>query len=1019
MLAGLSLFSFIPQAVDARERRLLIINSYNEAAPWSQELITPIAVRIARTDGVHADIVHMNGMFIRNMTMYRQMEDGIFHRFEDRKPDYLVLIGNMSFTLRDRIVQEWGDIPMLLITKIDVYGPREFYLTGETSEVPDDSLRPLTDLQGQYNFTMVEVPDLYRQTIDMMVGMLPGMRKLVFMADEFYLNRYLNGRIRRYMEEAYPDLGYEWLVGNEHNGDLMQQYLNDQDSSVGLLLSTWFYERTNVHGFPMLISGDARMISAAKRPVFALRSAYLTNGIDGGYFPDPQLTQESVMHAVSQMLAGVPMREVPFAYASEAFPIVNYPKLVQDGIPADRCPEGTVFLNKPKTFWQQYSWYIIVGLVVFAATIVIAILNAIFQRKKMALFRTHAKLVEHMPIAYTQATVRYGADGHIADIGYHSGNEAFASLVRQNAQPGTSDKLFAPDHISKLAETVLRNRLPVTFSYYFKQTDTYYEFLMYLSEKETEMDIFAIDITAKSKATNELREFAEKLDITLSVAHIIPWRWDLESHKIACEAQRILRHMNFTAQRGSTHLVHIIEDAEYFERIHPDDAAHVKQVYRDFLDGKLQYVKTEFRVVTDKNGQSRTDWLEVHAAVVASDDRGRATALIGSLLLITERKKQEQALIAARERAKESDRLKSAFLANMSHEIRTPLNAIVGFSNLLLTTEDEQEKQQFVNIIENNNQLLLQLIGDVLDLAKVESNTLDFIYKVVDLNELIRTIDSAERLRLQPGVVLNFMLGATDCVVRTEPNRLSQVLINLLSNARKFTSKGCIVFGYELRGDEIYFFVKDTGVGISPEGQARLFQRFVKLDDFMPGNGLGLSICKGIVEKMGGTIGVESAGEGRGSKFWFTIPYLPAAIDKAQQPAGQTPKIPLGRKEITILVAEDNESNFLLFKSILKQEYKLLHAWDGREAVALCREHNPQLVIMDINMPNMDGYEATREIRKFSKTLPIIAVTAYAFASDKEKIIKNGFNGYVDKPINPTKLGAEIRSMLDRNFTLV
>ena len=1018
IFAGLS-FSFTSQVAEAREHRLLIINSYNEAAPWSQELITPIALLTARTDGVRADIIHMNGTFIRNESMYRQVENGIFQRFEDRKPDYLVLIGNMSFTLRERIVKEWGDIPMVLISKTKVCGPQEFYITGETSDVSDDMLKPLIDLQGKYNFTMIEVPDLYRETIDMMVRMLPGMRKVVFMADEFYLNRYLNGLIRQYIKETYPDLGYEWLVGNEHNSDLMRQYLNDRDPSVGLLLSTWFYERINVHGFPMLISGDARMISAAKRPVFALRSAYLSNGIDGGYFPDPQQTQAAVMNAVNQMLDGVPMRTVPFAYATEAFPIVNYPKLVRDEIPVDRCPESTVFRDKPKTFWQLYSWYIIVALVIFVATIIIAILNTVFQRKKMALFRTHANLVEHMPIAYTQATVCYGADGRVADIEYHSGNEAFVSLVRQNVLPGASYKLFAPEYISNMAETALRNRFPVTFSHYFKQTDTYYEFLMYLSERDREMDIFAIDITAKSKAANELREFAEKLDITLSVAHIIPWRWDLESHKIACEAQRILRHMNFTAQRGSTHLVHIIEDAEYFERIHPDDAAHIKQTYRDFLDGKLKYIKTEFRVVTDKNGQSRTDWLEVHAAVVESDDRGRAKALIGSLLLITERKKQEQTLVAAKEKARESDRLKSAFLANMSHEIRTPLNAIVGFSSLLLTTEDEQEKQQFVNIIENNNQLLLQLIGDVLDLAKVESNTLDFIYRATDLNDLIRTIDSTERLRLQPEVVLNFMLGATDCVVRTEPNRLSQVLINLISNARKFTKSGSIVFGYELRGDEIYFFVKDTGMGISPEGQTRLFQRFVKLNDFMPGNGLGLSICKGIVEKMNGSIGVESAGEGKGSTFWFKIPYLPAEIVKAEQVVVETPKVPLGRKNITILVAEDCESNFLLFQSILKTEYKLIHAWNGREAVALCREHSPQLIIMDINMPNMDGYEATREIRKFSKTVPIIAVTAYAFASDKEKILKNGFNGYVAKPINPTKLGIEIRTMLNKNFTLI
>ena len=197
MLTCLGLWAFMPPVADARERQLLIINSYNEAAPWSQELITPIAVRIARTDGVRADIIHMNGTVIRNSSMYHQVANGIFHRFEERRPDYLVLIGNMAFTLRERIVREWGDIPMILISKMGIYGPQEFYMTGETSDVPDDALAPLADLQGEYNFTMIEVPDLFRQTIDMMVGMLPRMRKLVFMADEFYLNRYLSEHIRR------------------------------------------------------------------------------------------------------------------------------------------------------------------------------------------------------------------------------------------------------------------------------------------------------------------------------------------------------------------------------------------------------------------------------------------------------------------------------------------------------------------------------------------------------------------------------------------------------------------------------------------------------------------------------------------------------------------------------------------------------------------------------------------------------------------------------------------------------
>lgn len=401
------------------------------------------------------------------------------------------------------------------------------------------------------------------------------------------------------------------------------------------------------------------------------------------------------------------------------------------------------------------------------------------------------------------------------------------------------------------------------------------------------------------------------------------------------------------------------------------------------------------------------------------DDTGNE--IIGGLLRfedITEKLKVERMLQEAKEKAEESNRLKSAFLANMSHEIRTPLNAIVGFSNLLTTTEDQEKKQKFINIIENNNQLLLQLIGDILDLAKVEANTLEFIYKPTDLNELVRGIEETMRSKVKQGVVLNYTLGAADCCIESEPNRLSQVIINLLTNACKFTSKGSITFGYEVQDDEIYFFVRDTGLGISKEGQERIFQRFAKLNDFVQGTGLGLSICKSIIEKMNGRIGVESKGEGKGSTFWFTIPYLPATIKKEVEVV-EKPKESIEREKVTLLIAEDNESNYMLFESILSSHYKLIHAWDGVEAVELFNEHNPQLVIMDINMPRMDGYEATREIRKKSTTVPIIAVTAYAFASDKERIMENGFNSYVSKPINAKKLDEELKSALGSHFILL
>lgn len=380
---------------------------------------------------------------------------------------------------------------------------------------------------------------------------------------------------------------------------------------------------------------------------------------------------------------------------------------------------------------------------------------------------------------------------------------------------------------------------------------------------------------------------------------------------------------------------------------------------------------------------------------------------------ITRLKKVQEELEAARRVAEVAGEQKTAFLANMSHEIRTPLNAIVGFAGLL-SNASESERNSYVEIIKGNTNMLLQLVNDILDMSKIEAGTLEFIYSDTDVNQIMRELEGIFRLRLEEAdspVRIVFEPCLPVCFIHTEKNRVSQVLSNFLSNAFKYTKEGSITLGYKVREDDIYFYVQDTGAGIPAGKVDKVFERFMKLDAKKQGTGLGLSISRTIIKKLGGEIGVFSE-YGKGSTFWFTLPVKPfdfLPLQQRTEDVSETVEFneteyDAGAVRRTILIAEDMDDNYLLYKIYLEKHYDLIRATNGEEAVSKYLECNPDIILMDIGMPMVDGYQATDAIRQLSSDIPIVAVTAFAYDEDRRKVMSRGFNGYLSKPLNKDEL---------------
>ena len=449
--------------------------------------------------------------------------------------------------------------------------------------------------------------------------------------------------------------------------------------------------------------------------------------------------------------------------------------------------------------------------------------------------------------------------------------------------------------------------------------------------------------------------------------------------------------------------------------------------------------KYELNVFT-KTRELKTLWF--HSTPV-KDQSGIITGSMSTVIDITDIKKAEQELLqkneqlerqyeeymqlnevlrqtnydleVSKEKAEESDRLKTAFLQNMSHEIRTPLNGIIGFSKLLIMDDiTKEEIIEYTNVIMKSGDRLLETINNVLEISKIETGQIGVQYSLFSINTVINDLfqfylPNAEIKNIK--LHYNNYFDDDNSTIISDKIRIHQILSNLLNNALKFTNEGIIEFGYELEDNNLLFYVKDTGIGISKENQERIFERFIQVDLSLKrdyeGTGLGLSICKGLVELLNGNIWVESE-LNKGTAFYFKIPYIPTVEKKLEQ--NKNLQVTHNKKKTKILIVEDDATSYkFMFRLLKNRDLDIIRAETGEQAIEIAiNDLEIDLILMDIRIPNINGLEATKEIKKVRPNLPIIAQTAYAFKEEVDKILESGCDDYISKPLDVDKLFALI-----------
>ena len=860
---------------------ILVLSSINFNEAWANNLYQNILDEFS-SPGFHVEAEELSIPMMTRIEEVEEKREYLLSRYL-KPPKVVVFIGDPAWLVCQPLFdKEWKDIPTVICYSRDSM-PRNLENFVNKDFLGEGKFVLTEVATAGYNLTVIKQPFYVKNTIDLIRRLQPEVKKIALISDDRYISAMVREEVCGVLEKDFPELKLDLLTSIDISTEKLLDTLMGYSREVGIIYNSWFVGKKQSESHYLSDNLQKIIYGFVDAPVFTLTEMDMETGaFAGGYFISASTFGKVAVQTIRQILDGVPARNVEGRIGGEPKVYLNYHHLQHHGVDPNSITGDVVFYQVPPNFYQLYKEYIIIGLafIILLGAIGLMRFHVMCQRRQQRqrefqLLSQYRKLVDNMPVIYIRKQLIFDEEGNVVDFIFRDVNNLFEEVFHCTRDRVVGKRLSEADVDNQLLDYMMDKESGRITSFVFPEENNkirYYDKLSFPSSEKNFVDVFFIDRTEEYLVSLKMKEHQVSLEalnrryeLVLGATRLIPWTWNLLNKEISYDITYVTH--GYCKTKDSR----MMTEKEGIMIVHQDDRVRMHNAYLDLYYDRVNIIREEHRSLF-WDGTDEYVWFESFVTVGDRDGEGHPTLLVGGSLLIDERKKMEEELLKAKEAAEISNHLKSAFLANMSHEIRPPLNAIVGFSNVLAYTEDENERQEYIKIIENNNTLLLQLIGDILDLSKIEAGVFEFVYSKVNLNVLLMEVIRAARLRLKDDtVVVEFVECLPECVICSDVNRLMQVMNNLITNAIKFTAKGSIRVGYRLREDEsLYFYVSDTGCGIPADKIKEVFGRFVKLNSFQQGTGLGLSICESIVTRLGGQIGVMSE-VGQGSTFWFTL----------------------------------------------------------------------------------------------------------------------------------------------------